>query len=87
MNIRSLGEYLIAWFFSCLFLSLTSYAQQPIKFDAATISGLPARNIGSATIAHAAIVSATNFANCLTSSSVVSKEHIQRTIECSSFHT
>jgi photosystem II stability/assembly factor-like uncharacterized protein len=50
MNIRSLGEYLIAWFLSCLFLSITSYAQQPIKFDAATISGLPARNIGSATM-------------------------------------
>jgi photosystem II stability/assembly factor-like uncharacterized protein len=48
MNIRSRGEYLIAWFLSCLFLSFTSYAQQPIKFDAATISGLPARNIGSA---------------------------------------
>src|SRR5205823_14884189 len=32
-------------------------------------------------------VSATNFANCRTSSAVVSKEHIQRTTDSSSFHT
>ena len=32
-------------------------------------------------------VSATNRANCLTSCSVVSKEHIQRTTDCGSFHT
>ncbi|MGA8152021.1 MAG: glycosyl hydrolase [Terriglobales bacterium] len=32
------------------FLSLTVYAQQAIRFDSATISGLPARNIGSATM-------------------------------------
>jgi photosystem II stability/assembly factor-like uncharacterized protein len=31
------------------FLPLISTGQQPLKFDAATISGLPARNIGSAT--------------------------------------
>ena len=29
----------------------------------------------------------TNFANCITSASVVSHEHIQRTIDCSSFQT
>src|SRR6516164_2028321 len=29
-------------------LSPFSFAEQPVKFDAATISGLPARNIGSA---------------------------------------
>jgi photosystem II stability/assembly factor-like uncharacterized protein len=33
-----------------VFLSLAISAQQPAKFDAATISGLPARNIGSATM-------------------------------------
>jgi photosystem II stability/assembly factor-like uncharacterized protein len=33
-----------------LFLSIAVSAQQPVKFDAATISGLPARNIGSATM-------------------------------------
>ena len=33
-----------------LFLSIAVSAQAPIKFDAATISGLPARNIGSATM-------------------------------------
>src|SRR6266550_1340196 len=33
-----------------LFLSVAAAAQQPVKFDAATISGLPARNIGSATM-------------------------------------
>src|SRR5271154_3721688 len=33
-----------------LFLSIAVSAQQAIKFDAATISGLPARNIGSATM-------------------------------------
>src|SRR5919109_5351152 len=32
------------------FLLPPVFAQQPIKFDAATISGLPARNIGSATM-------------------------------------
>jgi len=32
-------------------------------------------------------VSATNPANCFTSCSVVSKEHIQRTTDCCSFHT
>src|SRR5690349_7565701 len=32
------------------FASFALYAQQPIKFDAATVSGLPARNIGSATM-------------------------------------
>src|SRR5437763_7913648 len=31
-----------------LFLSVAAAAQQPVKFDAATISGLPTRNIGSA---------------------------------------
>src|ERR1700739_1752791 len=31
-------------------LALTAFAQQPVKFDAATVSGLPARNIGSATM-------------------------------------
>jgi len=31
------------------FLPLIATGQQPVKFDAATISGLPARNIGSAT--------------------------------------
>ena len=34
---------------SCFF-SLALHAQQPVKFDAATVSGLPARNIGSATM-------------------------------------
>src|SRR2546426_11085073 len=33
-----------------LFLSVAASAQQAVKFDAATISGLPARNIGSATM-------------------------------------
>jgi photosystem II stability/assembly factor-like uncharacterized protein len=33
-----------------LSLSVVVSAQQPVKFDAATISGLPARNIGSATM-------------------------------------
>jgi photosystem II stability/assembly factor-like uncharacterized protein len=33
-----------------LIAPVTSSAQQPVKFDAATISGLPARNIGSAAI-------------------------------------
>ncbi len=33
-----------------LFLALPLSAQQPVKFDAATVSGLPARNIGSATM-------------------------------------
>jgi photosystem II stability/assembly factor-like uncharacterized protein len=33
-----------------VFLSVAASAQQPVKFDAATISGLPARNIGSATM-------------------------------------
>jgi hypothetical protein len=32
------------------FLSVVASAQQVTKFDAATISGLPARNIGSATM-------------------------------------
>jgi photosystem II stability/assembly factor-like uncharacterized protein len=32
------------------FSSFALHAQQPIKFDAATVSGLPARNIGSATM-------------------------------------
>jgi len=32
------------------FLALALFAQQPVKFDAATVSGLPARNIGSATM-------------------------------------
>ncbi len=36
--------------FGCVFLSVLAVAQQAIKFDAATISGLPARNIGSATM-------------------------------------
>ena len=34
---------------SC-FLALGLFAQQPVKFDSATVSGLPARNIGSATM-------------------------------------
>src|SRR5438445_3343066 len=33
-----------------LFLSVAALAQQAVKFDAATISGLPARNVGSATM-------------------------------------
>ncbi|HWY56771.1 MAG TPA: hypothetical protein VNZ03_20055 [Terriglobales bacterium] len=33
-----------------LFLSVVVFAQQAVKFDAATISGLPTRNIGSATM-------------------------------------
>src|SRR5437868_11322481 len=33
-----------------IFLASSIFAQQPIKFDAATVSGLPARNIGSATM-------------------------------------
>ncbi|HEV3206030.1 MAG TPA: glycosyl hydrolase [Terriglobales bacterium] len=33
-----------------LLVPATTIAQQPVKFDAATISGLPARNIGSAAI-------------------------------------
>src|SRR6059058_5406448 len=33
-----------------IFLASSIFAQQPLKFDAATVSGLPARNIGSATI-------------------------------------
>ena len=34
----------------CFFISVAACAQQATKFDAATISGLPARNIGSATM-------------------------------------
>ncbi len=34
----------------CFFISAAVFAQQAVKFDAATISGLPARNIGSATM-------------------------------------
>jgi len=34
----------------CLCLSLAASAQQPVRFDAATVSGLPIRNIGSATM-------------------------------------
>src|ERR1700747_1203293 len=34
--------------FACFFLSLSVFAQQAAKFDAATISGMPALNIGSA---------------------------------------
>src|SRR5438105_2436581 len=33
-----------------VFLASSVFAQQPLKFDAATVSGLPARNIGSATM-------------------------------------
>src|SRR5438874_6087494 len=33
-----------------VFLVSSVFAQQPLKFDAATVSGLPARNIGSATM-------------------------------------
>jgi len=33
-----------------LFASLQAAAQAPYRFDAATVSGLPARNIGSATM-------------------------------------
>src|SRR5213594_3976317 len=33
-----------------VFLASSVLAQQPLKFDAATVSGLPARNIGSATM-------------------------------------
>ena len=36
--------------FGLFFLGAAVFAQQTIKFDAATISGLPARNIGSATM-------------------------------------
>src|SRR5579884_19192 len=35
---------------SIALLALGAVAQQPIKFDSATISGLPIRNIGSATM-------------------------------------
>src|SRR5271169_3431749 len=35
---------------SLIALAVSLTAQQPVKFDAATISGLPARNIGSATM-------------------------------------
>src|SRR5438445_10147893 len=41
--------YLLTFYFAGLLFSPSILtAQQPIKFDAATISGLPARNIGSA---------------------------------------
>jgi photosystem II stability/assembly factor-like uncharacterized protein len=50
MRIGSCGEQLLPWFLSFLFVALNSHAQQPVKFDRATISGLPARNIGSATM-------------------------------------
>src|SRR5439155_21480888 len=33
-----------------IFLASSIFAQQPLKFDAATVSWLPARNIGSATM-------------------------------------
>jgi len=41
---------LLSSLFACLLLvfSLPVSAQQPVKFDAATVSGLPARNIGAA---------------------------------------
>jgi photosystem II stability/assembly factor-like uncharacterized protein len=35
-------------FAAAVLLTVTAFAQQPIKFDSATISGLPIRNIGSA---------------------------------------
>ena len=36
--------------FLCNVAWIVAVAQQPVKFDSATISGLPARNIGSATM-------------------------------------
>jgi len=44
----SFGSSLFCLISFCV--SLAAFAQQPVKFDAATISGLPARNIGSATM-------------------------------------
>jgi hypothetical protein len=51
MNDCSRGTcYLLTFSFSwLLFFPSTLPAQPPVKFDAATISGLPVRNIGSAT--------------------------------------
>src|SRR3954465_11893970 len=47
MNDRLRTCLLTAFFcFACFAV----YAQPPVKFDAATVSGLPARNIGSATL-------------------------------------
>jgi len=48
-------------------VSLSAMAQQPMKYDAATISGLPARNIGSATMSgRIAAVTAVNEGGRLT---------------------
>src|ERR1700690_2205276 len=56
---------LLGFGLSCL--SMTVSAQQSIKFDAATISGLPARNIGSATMSgRIAAVAAVNESGRLT---------------------
>lgn len=49
MTNRALG-FRLSILFICLLLSLAALAQPPVKFDAATVSGLPARNIGSATM-------------------------------------
>ena len=40
----------LQWVWFVLAFSLTAFGQNPAKFDAATVSGLPARNIGSATM-------------------------------------
>ncbi len=47
--------------FGSFFLCVAVSAQQAVKFDAATISGLPVRNIGSATMSgRIAVVAAVN---------------------------
>ena len=43
--VRSIAS---GWIISTVAFAMSAVAQQPVKFDSATISGLPARNIGSA---------------------------------------
>src|SRR2546426_2757699 len=45
---RCTRAFLISFFI--IFLASSVLAEQPLKFDAATVSGVPARNIGSATM-------------------------------------
>jgi len=47
---RPIRHSSIITFVTLILLSAVALAQQPVKFDAATVSGLPARNIGSATM-------------------------------------
>ena len=51
MNATSLGSWLLAVAISTAPLfTIPLSAQPPVRYDSGTISGLPARNIGSATM-------------------------------------